>query len=294
MKRSGRRYPPVLILLVVLCLLKGPALALPPAPTVLYTAGKWLGNQLIGIWAGKTYDKLTGQDHEVQLRQVEASLSTALRKGAGDTQKLKVELEAARSQLQILNSLANSKPSAKEVENFRKRLASELENVKRVQEQHGLRISQLEKGKLDHDKELLDHSARLQKLEAQSGRGSSWGDSPTQAEQQGAHGERRNNQTTRRPRSAVPGKEGVTLMLFVSGNSNGIRIEEARFSGDADSGSFKVPHIGRQHLFQLHGKTGAVVLVGGDDNTVYLRDSLRGRVRVVDRGRRNRVAYATD
>ncbi len=129
------------------------------AGPLILRAGKWIGDQLIGYGTGKAIDLLLGQDYEKELQQVEASLSLQLRKERSDKEKIRTELAATKSQLQILDSLLRSRPKPVDVEGFRGQLAKDLENVLRVQGQHDERITRLER-------EIEALTLRLRRLEA--------------------------------------------------------------------------------------------------------------------------------
>lgn len=127
--------------------------------TVLLEAGTWVAGQLISYATGKAIDKVVGIDYENELRQVEASLSAQIKKERADKEKLRVELAATRSTLDILNKLIRSRPQSGEIDEFRQQLAKNLDSVLAVQIRDSERITQLER-------QVTELSTRLRQLEA--------------------------------------------------------------------------------------------------------------------------------
>jgi hypothetical protein len=134
-----------MVLIVLTLFLVGVQSASAYALPVVTTVGKWLLGQIAGYGLGKGIDRVLGLDYQSQLAKVEADLKAELRRGAGNPAKLQVELEAVKSQLAILRSLLNSRPTQEQLEQFRRQLQKDLDEVKRVQKEHDDRISALER-----------------------------------------------------------------------------------------------------------------------------------------------------
>lgn len=128
------------------------------AGPVLLKVGKWVGGQLIGYVTGKAIDQALGIDFEKELRQVEATLSAQIKQERADKEKLRVELAAARSTLEILGKLIRSKPQPGEIDGYRQQLAKDLEAVVAVQGEHDQRIVVLER-------QVRELNIRLRQLE---------------------------------------------------------------------------------------------------------------------------------
>ncbi len=135
----------ILILLMALPCFAPPALHALIQGTVILEAGKWIGSTLLGYAVGKGIDKMLGTDYEEELEQLEAALLREIRKENGDMEKMRAELKAVRSELQILDALLRSQLTPQDVTAFRQQLARDLEEVLRVQEEHDRRISSLER-----------------------------------------------------------------------------------------------------------------------------------------------------
>jgi len=258
--------------------------AQPPAVPLLLGAGKWLGRTLISYAAGKAIDKFRGTDYQTQLQEMEAGIQAQLRKGSGDAKRLRAELEVAHSQLAILDSLLNSKPTQEDLEEFKRHVARDLDKLLEIQKQHGERISKLERGERVSklEKEVGDLSARLRRLEARD----SGAEGSTRKRPQVAP-ERRQSGASSAPGSRR--RSGVTLILIVSGQENQISVTETTRAGDANLGTFEIHQRGTTRRMTLLSGTGGVVTLKGDANVVRLPSHLCGRVRVVDKGSRNRV-----
>jgi hypothetical protein len=155
----GRRGGWGRTLVIASLLLMSASSAQAQAGPVILRAGKWIGEQLIGYGTGKVIDKLAGLDCEEELRQVEASLSVQLKKERSDKEKIRAELAATQSQLQIINSLLRTKPTSTDIAEFRRQLVKDLDKVLVVQEEHDQRITQLER-------EVADLTMRLRRIEA--------------------------------------------------------------------------------------------------------------------------------
>lgn len=262
------------------------------AGKVVIEIGKWLGNQLLGYAAGKTFDRLLGKNYEAQLKQVEANLAGQLRKGAGDTQRLRVELGAARSQLSMLNILLSSKPTSTQLEQFRHQLASDLARVVKVQEEHTQKITNLEKTSQDHEarlKRLEEREDKPAREEVEQPLYKSTAPSSDRDRESLSRGEDSGYRTqARQPRRGVR-NIGATLIVRVAGDANEIDISETADFEDADIGSFEVVEGRSWHVFRLLADTGGVVEIQGSGNTLYLPRGLCRRIRVIRKGSSNRV-----
>jgi hypothetical protein len=262
----------------------------------LVKIGKWAIGQLISYEAGKEIDNLMGEDYESQLRQVEDGLSREIRRGAKDSQLLKVQLAAAQSQIQTLHVLQSKKPiPAPQLEQHKRKIASGLEQVVAALKQHGVRIDELEKDMREVRNELggvkgelSDVKVRLEKLERQ-------GELPPRQEpppEEPARAPRpwRSSQPyPREPyhhpsRSSRDATEGITLDLRITGSANRITLREVEAGEEPDSGRMTIAGTGQTRTVRVLRSTGAVVIVSGQDNTVSLSGDLCARARIVDHG----------
>jgi len=251
---------------------------------IIISIGKWLGNQVVGYVTGKTFDKLLGIDYEAQLKTVEANLSAQLRRGSGDAQRLRIELDATRSQLSILQALLNSKPTSNQLEQFRRQLTSDLAKVVKVQQEHVQRIAGLEKTSQDHE-------TRIRKLEeAADSRTGNTQEGYRQGPSPKSGGEDFSRETYTPPAGRRARNSGVTLMVRVVGHSNEIYISETVDFERADIGSFEIEGMSDRYTLRLLRDTGGVINVQGNGNTVHLPGHLCGRIRVIRRGENCRVS----
>lgn len=260
----------------------------------LFEIGKWTFNQLISYGVGKGIDGLAGEDYEGQLRQVEDGLSREIRRGARDSQQLKVQLAAAHTEIQALKALRSKKPiPAPQLAQHKRKVASGLEQVVETLKQHGVRIDALEKDMRevrselgDVKGELSDVKVRLEKLERQGelarpqepARERPWRAAPPSTREP-------YHRPSRSPRVAP---EGITLDLRITGSANRITLREVEAGEEPDSGRLTIAGTGQVRTFHVLRATGAVVIVSGQDNTVALSGDLCARARVVDRGLGNR------
>lgn len=282
---------PLRAVLMLLVFWFGASTASAQAGKIIIEGGKWLGQQILEYAAGKTFDKLLGIDYEAQLRQVEANLSAQLRKGTGDAQRLRVELEATRSQLSILQTLLHSKPNSQQLEQFRQKLTSDLARVVTVQQEHSQKIASLEKS-------TQDHEARIKRLEERQGKeirdedeqpSYTYGGPRSWQEADRVPPAQDYGHRAQAPRQGSVRHGGVTLIVRVTGRSNEIDVRETEDFEGADIGSFEIEGVRKEYLLQLLVGTGSVIDVQGRGNTVNLPRSLCGRVRVIRKGRNTRV-----
>ena len=185
--------------------------------------------------------------------------------------------------------MLTSKPAPSELAQFRQQLAGELEKLKKAQKEterrlhdHEGRLQSLDVKDREHEETLRKLGARVDRLEGQ--------EANRVEEPAGPFGEppvRRRPEQQLTPSDRRPGREGVSLSVRVTGDSNTLEIGETHSSRGADSGSFEVSRSRSQVVLHLLGGTGGVVTVTGDGNTIHLSRHLCGRVRIVDRGRGN-------
>jgi hypothetical protein len=276
-------------ILVLLVLGFGATRASAQAGKIIIEGGKWLGKQILDYATGKTFDRLLGIDYETQLKQVETNLVAQLRKGAGDAQNLRVELDATRSQLSMLQTLLYSKPTSNQLEQFRQQLTSDLARVVKVQQEHTQKIASLEGT-------TQDHEARLKRLEErENAEKRNEVEQPPQAAPrswQEPESLRQGQDSSYREQTQQPRKvrnSGVTLIVRVTGQANEIDVSETEDFTGADIGSFEIESARKRYFLQLLADTGGVIDIRGDGNTIYLPRNLCGRIRVIRKGRNNWV-----
>lgn len=258
----------------------------------LYTSGKWVLNQLVDYQVSKSIDWVAGEDYEGLLRQAEDGLSREIRQNARSTQQLRVELDAARSQLKVLNALSSKKPlSDSQIDQFKKTIVADLEHIKAIQRQQGVRLDSLESNVIDLKVDMGDLKARMEKLEKQEPevrRGPKTEDRLTRLRQRSLSDSPPQEPYYPPARSSRGIREGVTLELRITGSFNRITIKEGAVWEELDSGSVTVSGSGQSRMFRVLQGTGVVILVSGKENTIITSGELDARARVVDRGERTR------
>lgn len=228
--------------------------------------GKRLGEKLLGLLSGENLDRSELKEIESQLAELEEDLQRQLRQGSKDEARVSRELDAIRSELAMTRSLLRQVPSRSVLEEYQRKLAGDLEKLTTsidvqasVNEEQWRRIQQLER-----DVERLSIKLRQGK-DSLSESGPHHGDG----------------------RGVSQHHQGVTLEVSIEGNSNRLRVSEVRDPDSADLGFFEIVESGQMMSFYLVAGTGAVILIGGANNTVELSRQLCGRVRVVDRAGSN-------
>lgn len=287
-----QRFSCTIVVLLFLFLGVSEVAGLPPlvAGPILGTIGRWLGLEILSYGAGKAFDRVLGLGYEKQLRQIEAKLVADLQKSSGDTQKLQVELATARSQLKILSTLLTSRPTSNELEHFKRQLTKDLDNLRTVQKQHDQKFLEHSQRMNMIEKNMEGLSTRVEKIEGRDGMRHSEAEPPAPGiyQEDSIPDESYDvERPRRRPSYRQPARDGVTLTISVTGNSNGLNVEEVEASRSADVGAFEIASGGGQQRFRLLAGTGGVITIHGHRNTIDIPRYLCGRVRVVDRGRGN-------
>lgn len=287
--------------------MSNPAAGAGAAGKILWEIGKKVTDLAVGYLAGKVIDRALGQDYEQQLKRVEANLLAEIRNnpGNGNGHVLRAELESARSQIRVLNAVLKSKPSTEEVAALRSKMASDLQEMRRVLEQQGVRLEKHEQRLNQHDVALEQHGKtleeldrRIDRLEEESETAPPWREpagEPSSREDAVPEWRSRISREgpsveDREPSRRLPpgsrGEEGATLTILVRGDSCTIEIRETGRSSLADRGSFEVRKTGDRRLFHLLAGTGAVVTILGDNNRVRVPAGV-GRIRIRNLGKNN-------
>lgn len=297
--------------------LSNPAAGAGAAGRILWELGKKVTDLAVGYVAGKVIDRALGQNYEQQLKKVEANLLAEIRNNPGNGHVLRAELESARSQIRVLNAVLRSKPSTEEVTALRSKMASDLQEMRRVLEQQGIRLEKHEQRLNKHDMALEQHGKaleeldrRIDSLEEAQDRSSR---SPGAEERETASAWREpagepfsredavpewrsrisregpsfeDREPSRRTLPGARGGEGATLTILVRGDSCTIEIRETERSSLADRGSFEVRKTGEKTLFRLLAGTGAVVTILGDNNRIQVPAGV-SRIRIRNLGKNN-------
>jgi hypothetical protein len=293
----------VLVLVGVIGL-SNPAEGVGVAGRVLWELGKKVTDLAVGYLAGKVIDHALGQSYEQQLKKVESDLLAEIRNNPGNSHVLRAELESARSQIRVLDAVLRSKPSTQELASLRSKMASDLQELKRILEQQGIRLDQHEQRLDKHDRDLEELDLRIDSLEEAQDRSSRrqeideeetspvWrepADSTETVPEWRSRGPREvPSFESREPARREPRREeGATLTILIRGNSCTIEVLETGSESAADHGSFEVRKARQRSLFRLLAGTGAVITILGDNNRIRVPAGV-GRIRIRDLGRNNR------
>lgn len=299
------------LLLVGLLGTSGPAEGVGVAGKLLWELGKKVGAFAVEYLATKVADQALGLSYEKQLKQVEANLVAEIRKNPGNSHALQVELESARSQIRVLNAVLTSKSSAAEVAGLRSRMESDLQQVKRLLEQQGVRLDQHDQKLAEHDETLEELDSRIDRLEEDQDRSFRfegmeeretlpvWREpaddfSPREEDVPEWRSRVRREEPsfeTREPRyrepTVSPRGEGITLTIEVRCSSCTVEVRETDSARAADHGFFQVRGARERRSFRLLAGTGAVITILGDNNRIRIPAGV-GRIRVRDLGENNR------
>jgi hypothetical protein len=266
---------------------------------VLKRVGEFLGLEAVSYVLGKGVDKALGLDCEQELKDVERSVLVQLQHGRADADGLRSELAAVRSQLKLLDTLFKTKPAVSEVLQLKQKVDADLAKMLEIQKKHTQQIQDLERRVQSIETKMASRTEaetsapeplsgrRIEAPEPVPGRERAPAERPREVES--PKSSPWSGRSYERPSRRPAGRRGVSLTISVTGSSNHVYVEETEVQSNADVGSFEVAEVDGRQTFRLLGGTGGVVSLYGDDNTVYLPAQLCGRVRLVPRGRRNRI-----
>lgn len=267
------------LLLIAVVLYASPALSEHQLTNDLVGIGQWLGEAIRSLYNDDQFDKDTGRRLEQTLSRLETSLLSRLRNGDGDVERLRKELSVLRSELGMLKMILNQNPGRDTLDNFAVKLSSDLEKL-RIEQQRQALTNEHQEGRLDqHDAVIEQLNQKIDELSAR-------------LEHLGPNQHVEPESTASRPTisSKTQGyPRGITLDVRASGSRNTIALDESPSTEEAHLGFYEVPGSGGDLIFYLAPGTGAVITLFGANNIIELQNQLCGRVRVVDRGVRNKV-----
>lgn len=283
-KQGSVRFGRLLFVSLLLLAVAG-SIYTPAGANPLLERGLRKGLEFLLMWeAGHIVDKALGLDCQRELETIKSSLEEEIRSSGDSREEMAAELQAVQSMLVALQKVMSAHPTAVEVEELKRRVAADIQNMLDIQKNHESRLEQLEEAQARDKASTQDILTRLKALEeemALRSDGSSVGKTPSEV--------REREWESLPPHRRPPHRTGVTLNLVVKGADNQVWVLEAEKGGQAHVGNFEIKRKGAKLIYWLSWGTGAVLSITGVNNTICIQKEARARVRVRNLGEHTRI-----